>query len=281
MQEDATQDHNAEQHIPSTVGAKLKAARERQSLSLEDIAGKTRITLRHLEAIEDSKFHKLPGTTYVIGFAKAYARCLDMNDGEIATELREELATSGHSSSTARIENYEPAAVSSIPSKALAWTAAIIAAIALAAFLIWRTAQIDGNLIDTGAPEENVELEPLGTDADINQNGNDNTASNDAEIPTGKVIMKATGTVWLKIYDADENAIYENQMENGDSFEIPSDANKPMIVTGRPDLLEFTVGDTVIAPLGTGNRTIADVEVSAKALIEHSKAAANNSEAAE
>ena len=74
-----------------TVGEKLKSSRERKGYSLSDIAQRTRIPLRHLEAIEQSEYTSLPGSTYTIGFAKAYARTTGLNDGEIATKLRAEL----------------------------------------------------------------------------------------------------------------------------------------------------------------------------------------------
>ena len=38
------------------VGEKLKAERERRTLTLDDIALRTRIPMRHLEAIEKSEY---------------------------------------------------------------------------------------------------------------------------------------------------------------------------------------------------------------------------------
>ena len=64
---------------------------ERHDLSLADIATRTRVTQRHLQAIENSEFSELPGRTYVTGFARAYARALDLPEAEIAAELRREL----------------------------------------------------------------------------------------------------------------------------------------------------------------------------------------------
>ena len=56
-------------------------------------------------------------------------------------------------------------------------------------------------------------------------------------------------------------------MKAGESFAVPADANKPMIVTGRPQALQVTVGGKPVAPLGEPDRTIADVGVSAAALL--------------
>ena len=45
------------------TGDKLRLAREKAGLSLADVAMRTRITQRHLEAIENSDFTELPGRT--------------------------------------------------------------------------------------------------------------------------------------------------------------------------------------------------------------------------
>lgn len=252
-------------HDAGTVGERLKSERERASISIEDIASKTRITIRHLEAIEASQHSKLPGKTYILGFAKAYARSLGLDDGEIAAQLREELAQSDELTNHNYVESYEPAAASRIPSKALAWIIAIIAAIALAAYLIWRTAQMD--LSD---PNEIVTEEVSDTEAGSEAEQSEDNAQE--VITTGKVVMTATDEVWLQISDAENKTIYENVMQAGDSFEIPADANNPVILTGRPDVLKFTVGGKAIKPLGDGKSTIKDVGVSAQALIDFNTA---------
>ncbi len=250
-----------------SVGAQLKAQREKLSMSINDVADKTRITLRHLEAIEKSQFHKLPGKTYIIGFARAYARAVELNDAEIAAELRMELSEIEPITSSHFVDNSAPAAASSIAPKTLAWTAAIIGAIALAAFLIWRAAQVDissTNNENETIGNETIENETVAPDDDVSQE-----APTPDPIALGKVIMTANDEVWFEIYDADRKTINENVLQAGDSYEIPSDANGPMIVTGKPDALNFTVGGKAIKPLGDGSRTIKDVGVSAEALIAY------------
>ncbi len=266
MSDSAIDENEHSEHSAGTVGEYLKSEREKASMSIEDIAGKTRITLRHLEALEASQHSKLPGKTYIIGFAKAYARSLGLDESKISVQLREELAESDQLTNHNYIESFEPAAASRIPSKALAWTFAIIVAIALAAYLIWRTAQMDLNSNDEIIAEETNSANP---DTDAAQDGDSETQDT---ISLGKVIMTASDEVWLKISDADKNTIYENVMQAGDSYEIPADANDPVILTGRPDVLKFTVGGKAIKPLGDGKSTIKDVGVSAQALIDFNAA---------
>lgn len=266
MSDGVIDENDQSEHVINTVGQFLRSEREKASMSLEDIAGKTRITIRHLEALEDSKHDKLPGKTYIIGFAKAYARSLGLDDSEVAANLREELANSDQLTNHNYVESFEPASASRIPSKALAWTIAIIAAVILAAYLIWRTAQMDIAVTNSGAIET-VNETNTGSEAEPAKN------SETKEVITpGKVIMTATDEVWLQISDAENKTIYENVMQAGDTFEIPADANGPVLLTGRPDVLKFTVGGKAIKPLGDGKSTIKDVGVSAQALIDFNAA---------
>src|SRR3546814_18941887 len=56
------------------TGDKLRLAREAAGLTLADVASRTRITQRHLEAIAKSAFSELPGRTYVTEIGSAACR---------------------------------------------------------------------------------------------------------------------------------------------------------------------------------------------------------------
>ena len=95
---------------PPTVGERLRAAREKSGLSLEDIAAQTRIPQRHLESIETADWDKLPAPTYTIGFAKSYASSVGLDRGDIGDQLREEMGGQRFASSqTEVIEAADPA----------------------------------------------------------------------------------------------------------------------------------------------------------------------------
>ncbi len=242
-----------------TVGEQLKAERDRRGWSLDDVATRTRIPIRHLESIEKSNFSKIPGATYALGFARSYARAMEMDEVKLGSELRVELAEAGQSSYPAPSQNYEPADPSSVPSKMLAWTAAAIGVVVIAGYFIWRSFSLG----ETAAPPET----PV-----VNEQAVTNVSAPPAVTPivdaSGEVVITATGVVWIKVYDADKKRLFESEMKAGDKYTVPADANGPMIVTGRPDLLALTVSGKAVPPLGTGEKTIADVGISAKALAE-------------
>ncbi len=249
-----------------TVGERLKAERERRGWSMDDIATRTRIPIRHLESLEKSNFTKIPGSTYALGFARSYARAMDMDEVKLGSDLRVELAEAGQSSYPAPSQNYEPADPSSVPSKMIAWTAAGIGAVLIAGYFIFRSFTLDG----ADAPVET----PVATEQTAAKTEQANPEAGPAVNAGGEVVLTATGVVWLKVYDADKKRLFESEMKVGDKYTVPADANGPMIVTGRPDLISLTVDGKAVAPLGTGERTIADVGISAKALSQRPPAAA-------
>jgi len=69
------------------TGDRLRLAREAAGLSLADVATRTRITQRHLAAIEKSDYSELPGRTYITGFARAYARAVDLPEADIGAAI--------------------------------------------------------------------------------------------------------------------------------------------------------------------------------------------------
>lgn len=69
-----------------TLGGLFRQTRERQRLSLEQIASKTRIQQHHLQALEEEDFASLPAKVFVKGFVRSYARSLGL-DEENAIQL--------------------------------------------------------------------------------------------------------------------------------------------------------------------------------------------------
>ncbi|HKG12836.1 MAG TPA: helix-turn-helix domain-containing protein [Pyrinomonadaceae bacterium] len=57
-----------------SLGQQLRRAREALGVSLRDVSEQTRITMRHLEAIEADDYKHLPGGIFNKSFIKSYAR---------------------------------------------------------------------------------------------------------------------------------------------------------------------------------------------------------------
>lgn len=66
----------ASAHRPGRV---LQAERLRRQLALDAIARQLRLSVSQVEALEADNYEKLPGTTFVRGFIRNYARVLDLD----------------------------------------------------------------------------------------------------------------------------------------------------------------------------------------------------------
>jgi cytoskeletal protein RodZ len=65
-------------------GAQLRQAREHRGLSLDEVATKTRVQRRYLQALEEGTVDKLPEPVYARGFLKKYADFLGLDSAGIA-----------------------------------------------------------------------------------------------------------------------------------------------------------------------------------------------------
>ena len=253
--------HDAEGAQHRRVGERLADERRKQGIDLTAIGERTRVPLRHLEAIEKSDFAALPGITYALGFARSYARALGMDASAIGSDLRSELSESGHDGHHAPTPSYEPADPSRVPPRALAWSAAGIAALLLIGYLVWRSLAFDGTVPDD-VPVAQQETGAVPAEA---------AAAADAPDPSGDVVLTATDTVWVRIYDGAGKRLYEKEMQKGEAYTVPADADNPMINTGRAQAIDVTIGGKKVESLGPADLPILDVGVSAEKLLSRGK----------
>ncbi|SCW67905.1 protein of unknown function [Sphingobium faniae] len=246
---------DAQESQTATPGVKLRAAREAQGLTIQDVATRTRIAQRQLEAIEKDDYAALPGIPYAVGFARAYARAVNVDEVVIAAEVRQAVHNSELGAN--RYEMFEPTDPARVPSRTLAWTAAVIAIVLVAGFALWRS-----QLLTPPTTEEIAQQEEAAPAAPRDQ------ASSAPAAPVDQtVVFTANDDVWLRIYDETGERLKDGLMKKGESFTLPANARNPMILTGRPQALDVTVGGKPVPPLGAADRTISDVPVNAEALL--------------
>ncbi len=73
-----------------SVGYYLKRTREVREIELEDVAKKTKISVRFLKAIEEGKWDILPGEVFIKGFLRTYASYLGLNPEELVQRYLQE-----------------------------------------------------------------------------------------------------------------------------------------------------------------------------------------------
>lgn len=246
-----------------SAGDRLRAAREAQGLSLADVAARTRVTQRYLEAIELGRPEDLPSSTYAVGFAKAYARAVGEDQVAIGRDVRDELRMGGAPRQMHHFEEIaDPARGPSrgvvIVAMGLAIAVAVIAAILFSTGMF--TAAKDQ---PASAPSVSAEVPAPAASTPA-----------PAAAPTGgAVVLTANDEVWLRVYDGAGTRLFQGTMKPGDRFEVPANAVDPMVNVGRPDKLALTVGGRAVPPLGDGKRALMDVKIGAPALLARIAAA--------
>jgi cytoskeletal protein RodZ len=70
------------------VGTKLREARARRKLSLQEVEAETKIRARYLQAIENEEWDQLPEDTYTRAFIRTYGRSLGLDGERLAEEHR-------------------------------------------------------------------------------------------------------------------------------------------------------------------------------------------------
>ena len=71
------------QNEPSSFGDWLRRQREMREISLRDIADRTKISLRYLEAMEADRFDLLPAAVFAKGFLREYARYVGLSPDDV------------------------------------------------------------------------------------------------------------------------------------------------------------------------------------------------------
>jgi cytoskeleton protein RodZ len=244
--------------FPERVGDRLRAAREKAGIDLSDIATRTRIPLRHLSAIEAGNYAALPAQTYCIGFVKSYARAVGADEVELTRDLRAELGLESYDKANSHVD-YDAADPARVPSKLLAWTGIGLALLLALGYVLFTRGYFGGSA-DTATAVEETE-DPLVA----NTSGN-TVAGAPVAAATGQVVLTTTGKVWLRIYDKNNKVLIQKEMAAGETFAIPEATDTPMIRTRLPHLIKITVGGKEVAPLGTAEKLIKDVGLSAAAL---------------
>jgi len=68
---------------PATAGSTLRSAREAAGLSIDDVALQLKLAPRQVRALEDDDFQHLPGRTFARGFARNYARFIQLDPDRV------------------------------------------------------------------------------------------------------------------------------------------------------------------------------------------------------
>ena len=250
----------------SSVGERLKAAREEKKLSLEDIADQTRIPLRHLQNLEAGDWSNLPAPTYTIGFAKSYASAVGLDRTEIGDDLRNEMGGQRYESG-GNTEVFEPADPARTMPRWLVLSA-IGAIILLVVVMTWlNDRSLEPDEVQAPPPEAAVATAPAQSAPQASQ-----PAQQPGQPASGPVVLTATEPAWIQVTDGGRT-LFSGELAAGQSFNVPQDAGAPLLKAGKPEALRVTVGSATAPPVGPPGRVASDVSLAPADLMRGGTAA--------
>jgi cytoskeletal protein RodZ len=249
------------------IGARLKEAREEKGLTLESLQESTKIQKRYLEAIEEGKFHILPGTFYTRAFIKEYALAVGLNPEELLEEHENEVPATEKESTVqytrmqrAGRENRReknPANFSFIPALIVVL---LVIAIIFAGWVFWQKST-SGDSAGT--------VEDSGEDEIIYNKGEDNSSDSkekqeadeadekdqtekeddeEAKAPAFTVVEKGTG-------NSPESELDLNNLPEDVSVQLKVSGDSYLEINGES-------GETYFSGMAATDQSMEDIDVS-------------------
>ncbi len=225
-------DQGQETAFDASVGDQLRLGREAKGLTLDDVAAQTRIPIRHLRSIEDSRWEDLPAVTYTVGFARNYANAVGLDGAAIGRTLRDQIGGVARPS-TVSPEIYAPSDPARAPSRTIVWIAALLLIALVAAYLVWRSQSQDS------PAEQKVEQ------ADAAPAPEAAPPAAPQNVTGQQVTLVANADTWMSVTDrgASNRRLFYNTLRQGERFQVPRDAVRPVIFTANPQNLRVMIGE--------------------------------------
>lgn len=242
-----------------SVSDTLREERERQGVSRKEMSDRTKISERHLIAIDEGDYSAMPSRTYILGFVRSYANALDMDGNAMAQRLRDEMGLAEKARPERHLDHLEPGDPERNPSSKLTWLvlAGVIVLVAVV-LVMWKGFFVPAAELP---PLEDEQAE-VAAPAPAAEEESETSAATSEEV----VFTATVDGIWVKFYDRSGAQLFQKQMALNERYAIPVDADGPQIWTGRPDALSITVGGRAVAPLAAEQTVIRDIPVDAAAL---------------
>lgn len=211
----ATADSTAQ----TDVGALLRAAREKVGLDLADAARALRISLKYLQALEDSRYADLPGAAYAIGFVRSYAEYLHLDGEEIVRRYKAEAAGVGGKST---LVFPKPIPDGGVPGGAVLGIGVLVAVVAYAGWY-WNFNKDDVEIVRVETVPEYMSGQ---TEAPEPQTAPDVTM-NSGEVAEVASVSPAAPVADGAVEEAVADSVAATQEPVSEAVEIVADVVKP------------------------------------------------------
>ncbi len=207
-------------YVHLSAGERLRDARHKLNLTLEQAAERTRVRADYLEALETMDPRGLPARAYAIGYLRTYASFLALDAGGVVDQFKREVDTeTGRAQPSAAAKTREPI---KLPRGAFG-ALLILAAVAGAAW--WYSEEFAGGAALTNMPSPpdaapdwaraDFETGRVAVSVDEIWSG---LPLGEAAAASGQVVMRAIMPTWLEVRDASGRILFSRELAIGEVY---------------------------------------------------------------
>jgi transcriptional regulator with XRE-family HTH domain len=223
------------------VGERLRSYRLDAGLQMEDLAARTRISVRHIRALEEGRFDLLPGEAFIRGFIRSLCGELGRDPEpllQIMTRLQEEAAEEEGNNGTADAKKPFP----------LFLTAGILLFLVIGGVLIHGGKKKAPDTIPAAVPPEEVLSPP-----------EEKTLASALEEERKEeldLVIRAVEKTWLRVR-VDSSEAWDTTMKTGDEIRLRGMERISLFIGNAGGVL-FELNGKRFGPPGSAGQVISN-----------------------
>ncbi len=247
--------------MTTTIGDRMREAREAHNVTLHQIAEHTNISVRFLEALEKGQIDKLPGGIFTRGFVRSYAAHVGLDPDDTVKAF-----VAAHPQVRTDDDDGESQHRSSPPPLVLTLGALVLLAVIAAGAYWWMsrpgpTADVTGDGRAASAEPALVTTPPSGTPAPAPAPRTDVKAAEPAAAPVEqpevstmplRLTVVPTGRCWVQVR-ADGRVLLAREVLPGERVDIEA-AERLEIVAGDAGAFAYQLNGDSGRSLGAAGR---------------------------
>lgn len=242
-------------------GERLRAERETRGVTLEEIADRTRVSVRLLRSIETEKFDELPGGIFNIAFVRQYAHYAGLDEDAVVEEFKR-LTQPAEAAIVPELRPEDRGAtlVEGVVERAQQYqvTAPIVLTLLLALvagaviFAQWDWDSGFSAMSETILGEDWESDGATTTTASTPTNAGVTPYVEPKPVKAVHVELSMTATVWIRAI-ADGRRVFQRTFRSGDSESVEADENVHLLLGNAGGVAVSLNGDAQ-PPVGTSGQ---------------------------
>jgi cytoskeletal protein RodZ len=229
------------------IGTHLREARQRQGVTLHQIAGSTKLSTATLQHIERNQFDRLPGGIFTKGYLRAYAAEVGVNPQEVVDEY---LAQFPAVRATEELPIVRASAIESPPNGGRLLSA--VAAIALV-LVIYGSFQDSGESPATSSRDVAQASAPIESLMTESVASGPSPATNRQEWSL-HLEIQPMGDCWVSA-EADGRLVVYRLLQSGERVTVIA-REELVLRVGDPEMFAYTLNGVLGRPLGEAGRPV-------------------------